>query len=257
MAQTQKELRNVLRTYKARNGLTWAQVATLLDVAQETAKKYSMGKNNIQEHIATRLALLIEDENKPLKTGVINHLTDTQVLETTLAVYGTNDKPLFLAKDIAKVLGHRTDNIHQFLKNVDRSEKVRDGITTIGGNRDSITTIGGNREAWFITEEGLYEVLMNSRKPIAKQFKTQVKAILKDIRQKGYYAKGKLIKEQAEQLEGQHININTLLDAPREPISDLEYINELLYRAIEKDTLEGKISTLEAILKLIDVLNGA
>lgn len=71
MAQTQKELRNALRTYKARNGLTWAQVATLLDVAQETAKKYSMGKNAIPEHIATRLALLIEDENKPLKTGAI------------------------------------------------------------------------------------------------------------------------------------------------------------------------------------------
>ncbi|HFI0067955.1 TPA: Bro-N domain-containing protein [Streptococcus suis] len=257
MAQSQKELRNALRTYKARNGLTWAQVATLLDVAQETAKAYSTGKNNIPEHIATRLALLIEDENKPLKTGAINHLTDTQVLETTLAVYGTNDKPLFLAKDIAKVLGHRTDNIHQFLKNVDRSEKVRNIVPTLGGNRDSITTEGGNREAWFITEGGLYEVLMQSRKPIAKQFKTQVKAILKDIRQKGYYAKGKLIKEQAEQLEGQHIKINTLLDAPREPISDLEYINELLYRTIEKDTLEGKISALEAILKLIDVLKGA
>ncbi|MGU8020800.1 hypothetical protein ACS6YH_11110 [Streptococcus suis] len=48
MAQTQKELRNALRTYKARNGLTWAQVATLLDVAQETAKKYSMGKTLYQ-----------------------------------------------------------------------------------------------------------------------------------------------------------------------------------------------------------------
>ncbi|WP_422803254.1 hypothetical protein [Streptococcus sp. FT1-106] len=55
MAQTQKELRNALRTYKARNGLTWAQVATLLDVAQETAKKYSMGKSNIPEHIATQI----------------------------------------------------------------------------------------------------------------------------------------------------------------------------------------------------------
>lgn len=71
MAQTQKELRNALRTYKARNGLTWAQVATLLDVAQDTAKKYSTGRDAIPEHIATRLALLIEDENKPLKTGAI------------------------------------------------------------------------------------------------------------------------------------------------------------------------------------------
>ncbi|HEL2504765.1 TPA: hypothetical protein TZ302_002060 [Streptococcus suis] len=191
--------------------------------------------------------MLIEDESKPLKTGAIKHLTDTQVLETTLAVYGTNDRPLFLAKDIAKVLEYDKSSINKMLNNVDRSEKVR----------NIVPTKGGNQEAWLLTEEGLYEVLMNSRKPIAKQFKTQVKAILKDIRQKGYYAKGKLIKEQAEQLEGQHININTLLNAPREPISDLEYINELLYRAIEKDTLEGKISTLEAILKLIDVLKGA
>ncbi|WP_312753364.1 BRO family protein [Rummeliibacillus suwonensis] len=30
-------------------------------------------------------------------------------------------------------------------------------------------------EAWFLTEDGLYEVLMQSRKPIAKSFKKQVK----------------------------------------------------------------------------------
>ncbi|MEG3259208.1 hypothetical protein RFK12_11500, partial [Streptococcus suis] len=52
------------------------------------------------------------------------------------------------------------------------------------------------------TLEGKISTLEAILKLIAKQFKTQVKAILKDIRQKGYYAKGKLIKEQAEQLEG-------------------------------------------------------
>lgn len=38
---------------------------------------------------------------------------------------------------------------------------------------------------WFLTEQGLYEC-MQSRKPIAKQFKKGVKAILKEIRTKGY-----------------------------------------------------------------------
>ena len=30
---------------------------------------------------------------------------------------------------------------------------------------------GQNREVWFLTEDGLYEALMQSRKPIAKMFK--------------------------------------------------------------------------------------
>lgn len=40
---------------------------------------------------------------------------------------------------------------------------------------------------WFLTEDGLYEVLMQSRKPIAKEFKKKVKEILKTIRQHGAY----------------------------------------------------------------------
>lgn len=39
----------------------------------------------------------------------------------------------------------------------------------------------------MLTENGLYEVLMQSRKPIAKQFKKGVKAILKEIRTNGGY----------------------------------------------------------------------
>lgn len=244
--QSQKELRNALKSYKARNNLTWANMATLLDIPQESAKRYSTGRYRITERIANRLALLLEDETKPIKAGEVERLTDAQVLETTLAVYGTNDRPLFLAKDIATMLDYDKGSIHKMLKNVDHNEKVR----------NTVPTLGGKQEAWFLTEEGLYEVLMQSRKPIAKQFKTQVKAILKGIRQQGYYTKGKIIKEQAGQLEGQHINIATLLETTRTPISDLDYINEHLYRAIEKDTLEGKINALKNVLKLTQVIGG-
>lgn len=41
---------------------------------------------------------------------------------------------------------------------VDETEKVR----------DNITTPVGNQEVWFLTEDGLYEVFMQSRKPIEK-----------------------------------------------------------------------------------------
>ena len=46
---------------------------------------------------------------------------------------------------------------------------------------------GSTHKQWFLTEDGLYEVLMQSRKPIAKQFKKEVKQILKQIRRTGDY----------------------------------------------------------------------
>lgn len=46
---------------------------------------------------------------------------------------------------------------------------------------------GKMKEYWLLTEDGLYEVLMQSRKPIAKQFKKKVKEILKVIRKTGGY----------------------------------------------------------------------
>ena len=46
---------------------------------------------------------------------------------------------------------------------------------------------GQSREMTFLTEDGFYEVLMLSRKPIAKAFKKEVKQILKQIRITGGY----------------------------------------------------------------------
>ena len=48
---------------------------------------------------------------------------------------------------------------------------------------------------WLLTEDGLYEVLMQSRKPIAKQFKKEVKEILKSIRKSGAYLTKEKINE--------------------------------------------------------------
>ena len=90
-------------------------------------------------------------------------------------VYGTAEDPLFLAKDVAKWIGH--SDVSMMMRNVDEDEKVT----------SNVCTLGGRQSAWFLTEDGLYEVLMQSRKPIAKQFKKGVKDILKTIRRTGEF----------------------------------------------------------------------
>ena len=68
------------------------------------------------------------------------------------------------------------------LANVDEDEKTTRKIIPNGSNYKT--------EAWFLTEDGLYEVLMQSRKPKAKEFKKEVKKILKSIRKTGGYVVG-------------------------------------------------------------------
>lgn len=97
------------------------------------------------------------------------------VLGHNFQVYGTIQEPLFLAKDVASWIEH--SDVSTMLRSVDEDEKV----TKI------VCTLGGNQKSWFLTESGLYEILMLSRKPIAKKFKKQVKAILHEIRTKGGY----------------------------------------------------------------------
>ena len=98
-----------------------------------------------------------------------------EVLGKEFKIYGDVDNPLFLAKDVANWIEHNKPN--EMISKVDEDEKLK-AIITHSGQR---------REMWFLTEDGLYEVLMQSRKPIAKQFKKQVKMILKQIRQTGGY----------------------------------------------------------------------
>jgi len=82
---------------------------------------------------------------------------------------------MFLAKDVADWIENKQST--QMVENVDEDEKLK----------CLLNTSGQNRQVWFLTENGVYEVLMQSRKPIAKAFKRQVKEILKSIRKHGVY----------------------------------------------------------------------
>ena len=96
-------------------------------------------------------------------------IEERDVLGKDFRVYGTPEEPLFLAKDVAGWIEYELSSVHKLVAVVDEDEKVR----------RNVPTPGGVQEMWFLTEDGLYEVLMQSRKPVAKKFKKKVKEILK------------------------------------------------------------------------------
>ena len=98
---------------------------------------------------------------------IINVLRQTELLGRQFSVYGTAEEPLFLAKEVAECIEYDTSSLNKFTAQVDDDEKVR----------KYVPTLGGNQEMWFLTEDGIYEVLMQSRKPIAKQFKKGIKSV--------------------------------------------------------------------------------
>lgn len=105
-------------------------------------------------------------------------INEQEVLGKQFRVYGSVDEPLFLAKDVTMWIEH--SDAAKMMEMVDDGEKV---LITNPNNVRS-----GGQNAWFLTEDGLYEVLMLSRKPIAKQFKSKVKEILKTLRKTGSYS---------------------------------------------------------------------
>ena len=113
-------------------------------------------------------------------------MKDVDILRTInaqgheLNIYGTTEEPLFLAVEVAKLIDYSVGNTSHMLNSVDLDEKV-----LLNTRNNNTSNSKGNPEKWFLTEDGLYEVLMQSRKPIARRFKRAVKDILKELRLSG------------------------------------------------------------------------
>ena len=125
--------------------------------------------------------------------GKLQILTEREILGKTFKIYGDMNNPLFLAKDVATWIDYSykdgrkiNRDISKMLSLVDDDEKEKFSIK-ISGEQSSPEGARKNMEMWFLTEEGVYEILMHSRKPVAKIFRKKVKEILKSIRKTGGY----------------------------------------------------------------------
>lgn len=140
-----------------------------------------------------------------------------------IEIYGTFQNPLFKAKDIGDLLGIK--NIRTTIDNFDDECKIKINVRNHYGASDT----------WFLTEDGLYEVLFVSRKPIAKEFKRWIRELIKNIRLNSQ----KKLEEEKQELQKQ-----------------LEYYKENTYIEVPKEEYKYILSTdIEGIIKIGKTIN--
>lgn len=155
-------------------------------------------------------------------------IDERELLGKEFRIYGDYQNPLFLAKDVANWIEH--SDVSTMLRKVDEDEKVT----------NNVCTLGGNQKAWFLTENGLYEVLMQSRKPIAKEFKRKVKEILKSVRKNGVYMTNEVIEKTLTDPDFL-IQLATQLKEERQARLKAEEENKVLIKENESISLEKRL----------------
>ena len=88
-------------------------------------------------------------DNKEILNKQFEHLN--------ISIYGTYENPLFKAKDIGDLL--EIKKITKTIENMDDECKIKINSPTGGVGTN-------NSDTWFLTEDGVYEVLFISKKPI-------------------------------------------------------------------------------------------
>ena len=78
-----------------------------------------------------------------------------------LNVYSSLDEPVFKASDIANMLDYSAGNVWNLLGMCEEDEKLT--LTMI--------VAGQRRQVSFVTERGLYNILEQSRKPLARKWR--------------------------------------------------------------------------------------
>ena len=102
----------------------------------------------------------------------------------SLNVYASLDTPLFRASDIADMIGYSDGNTWKMLEMVEEDEKLN----------LPLVVAGQARKVSFVTELGLYNILAQSRKNIARKWRRVVHQELIKLRKE----RGKNVAEQFE-----------------------------------------------------------
>lgn len=132
---------------------------------------------------------------------------------------GSADNPTFCLTDVCKILALDSSQV---------MKRLEDGVVSIHPIQDSL---GRTQQANFVNEDGLYDVILDSRKPEAKAFRKWVTSeVLPSIRKHGMYATG--------------ATIESILQDPESAIKLLEAMNrerkERLAAQQEVERLEQK-----------------
>jgi len=105
--------------------------------------------------------------------------------ENNIRILGTSENPMFVVKDICKILG--LSNVTEVLRNIPDKWKCSVKLNT---------STQGLQTSNVVNEAGLYKIIMRSNKPIAQPFQEFVcEEILPSIRKTGEYKYQKILDE--------------------------------------------------------------
>lgn len=143
---------------------------------------------------------------------------------------GTSENPLFCLSDVCSVLGLRQGDVKQ---------RLDKGVVST----QPLETAGGIQHANFVNEDGLYDVILDSRKPQAKAFRKWVTSeVLPAIRKTGGYLATKQ-DDTPEEIMARALTIAQATLAKREErLKQLEAQAEQQQATIEIQTEEIKKS---------------
>jgi prophage antirepressor-like protein len=141
-------------------------------------------------------------------------------------IIGTHDNPLFVVKDICKVLG--LSNTTEVLRNIPVKWK---------GSEKLNTSTQGEQNTNVVTEPGLYKIIMRSNKKIAQPFQEFVcEEVLPTIRKTGQYKMSeeyqKTLQEKIKELENNKKELENANNRITE--LELESCNSSVYHCYKK-----------------------
>ena len=127
---------------------------------------------------------------------------------------GTSDAPMFCLADVCKALGLSAKGVNQRL--------TKEVISNY-----PLETAGGTQQALFVNEDGLYDVILDSRKPEAKAFRKWVTSeVLPSIRKTGGYIATTSTMTDTEIMAKAILLANNTIEQRNARIKELEDTNE-------------------------------
>lgn len=172
-------------------------------------------------------------------------MNDLKIFESpqfgAIRTAGTSDEPMFCLADVCKALDLQSKHV---------KERLSDGVVSTDIIVDSL---GREQQALFVNEDGLYDVIFDSRKPEAKAFRKWVTSeVLPSIRKTGGYIAASpddtpemimakalkvadaTMRRQDAELRAAKGTLAAIKEAIRESTAALEKANRLLYGEAEE-----------------------
>lgn len=114
-------------------------------------------------------------------------------------VYSSLEEPLFRAADIARMIEYSSGNTTKMLEMCEEDEKL-----TI-----PMVVAGQRRRVYFVTETGLYNILSQSRKPIARKWRRIIHDELIQLRKSRNYNIAEQFEEWNHELDSLYFDEET------------------------------------------------